>query len=179
MHPLVSSLTKGIVYPTLEDGPSVYRERSAPWHRHWAFGPVSTINTPSSVEAGDGTSFRNVVNADTIVTLLTELSDIVDDIKPPQRVTVAIISMYKQQVKVLQERTKGLQLSPFLKLDEVQTVDSFQGQEADHVIVDTVRTEGRGFLGQVERINVAITRARRALHIVGSLNVLQRLRSPL
>jgi ATP-dependent RNA/DNA helicase IGHMBP2 len=79
---------------------------------------------------------------------------------------VAVIAAYDAQVRRLRgllavERAAGL---------EVSTVDAFQGREKEAVIVDLVRSNERGeigFLGDVRRMNVALTRARRFLVVVG------------
>lgn len=84
---------------------------------------------------------------------------------------LAVIAAYDAQVRLL----RGL-LADVRKLGvEVGTVDGFQGREKDAVIVDTVRSNDRnevGFLADVRRMNVAITRARRFLLVVGDVGLL-------
>jgi len=71
---------------------------------------------------------------------------------------------------------------PFLELNkiEVSTVDSFQGREKDIIIISCVRANGHsrgstiGFVADVRRINVSITRARHSLWIIGDATVLQK-----
>jgi hypothetical protein len=53
---------------------------------------------------------------------------------------------------------------------EVSTVDSYQGQEGDVVIISTVRTKKTGFVDDAQRLNVALTRAKRILRVVGDLD---------
>ncbi len=58
----------------------------------------------------------------------------------------------------------------------IETVDSFQGKQREVIVLSCVRsgaTRGVGFLADVRRMNVAITRARRALWIVGSAEALR------
>jgi senataxin len=55
---------------------------------------------------------------------------------------------------------------------EVNTVDAFQGREKDFIIISTVRSEGLGFLKDLRRMNVAITRARHFLWVIGNSNCL-------
>jgi len=84
---------------------------------------------------------------------------------------VAVISPYRQQVELLKEQ---LLHSPLLQLYgdrlSVNTIDSFQGQERDIVYIGMTRSnlESKiGFLSDIRRMNVAMTRARKKLVIVG------------
>ncbi len=97
-----------------------------------------------------------------------------------ERVDFGIISPYKSQVQLLRrliKREKELkQLLPYIT---VNTVDGFQGQERDVILISMVRgnDEGRiGFLGDLRRMNVAITRARMKLIILGDTSTLSKTR---
>lgn len=56
---------------------------------------------------------------------------------------------------------------------EVNTIDSFQGQERDVIVMSCVRTGGIGFLADTQRLNVALTRARCSLLLCGNFTSLQ------
>ena len=76
---------------------------------------------------------------------------------------IAVITPYSAQVKYLREKLKNLDL-------EIDSVDGFQGREKEAVIVSLVRSnrEGEvGFLADTRRMNVALTRARRKLIVIG------------
>lgn len=78
---------------------------------------------------------------------------------------IGIISPYADQVKLIQEKTPV----------EVKTVDGFQGREKEIIIISTVRSNPHGnigFLKDLRRLNVAITRAKRKLIIIGNTNTL-------
>jgi len=78
------------------------------------------------------------------------------------KTSVGVISLYACQVSDLQERLERFHGHEFLSL-KVQTVDSFQGDEKDIIILSTVRCnpDGNiGFLDSDKRANVALTRAR-------------------
>ncbi len=78
---------------------------------------------------------------------------------------IGIISPYADQVKIIQENT------PI----EVKTVDGFQGREKEIIIISTVRSNDNGnigFLSDLRRLNVAITRAKRKLIIIGNIDTL-------
>ncbi|MFN3849778.1 MAG: AAA domain-containing protein [Spirosomataceae bacterium] len=85
--------------------------------------------------------------------------------------TIAVISPYKQQIGILKEQ---LEHSPELRdvKDKIaiNTIDSFQGQERDIVYISLVRSNDKGeigFLNDIRRMNVAMTRARKKLVVVG------------
>ena len=78
---------------------------------------------------------------------------------------IGIISPYADQVKLIQEKTPV----------EVKTVDGFQGREKEIIIISTVRSNPHGnigFLKDLRRLNVAITRAKRKLIIIGNADTL-------
>jgi superfamily I DNA and/or RNA helicase len=90
--------------------------------------------------------------------------------------TIAVISPYKEQIRILNQL---LQDSPELMVytDKiaVNTIDSFQGQERDVVYISLTRsnTEGEiGFLNDIRRMNVAMTRARKKLVVIGDSSTL-------
>jgi len=83
---------------------------------------------------------------------------------------LAVITPYRGQVALLQTALEGTGV-------EVDTVDAFQGREAEVVLVSCVRSnpEGRlGFLTDLRRMNVALSRARRHLFLVGDSATLGR-----
>jgi senataxin len=78
---------------------------------------------------------------------------------------IAIITPYKAQVRLLREH-----LPPYI---EIMTVDSSQGKEKDIVILSCVRSRGTiGFLDDMNRVNVMLTRSRNALYVFGNLTQL-------
>lgn len=83
--------------------------------------------------------------------------------------SVGIISPYRGQVRVLQSLINDRHRARVASLD-IDTVDSFQGSECDIIIISLVRSNTDhdiGFLRDIRRMNVAITRARRKLIIIG------------
>lgn len=93
-----------------------------------------------------------------------------------ERIDVGLISPYKAQVQYLRQLIKrDTFFKPFRSLITVNTVDGFQGQERDVIIISLVRAneEGQiGFLNDLRRMNVAITRARMKLIILGDASTL-------
>ncbi|MBQ7422884.1 MAG: AAA family ATPase [Prevotella sp.] len=95
-----------------------------------------------------------------------------------EQIDVGIISPYRAQVQYLRSLVrKRAFFKPFRRLISVNTVDGFQGQERDIILISLVRSneEGQiGFLRDLRRMNVAITRARMKLIILGDVATLTR-----
>ena len=95
-----------------------------------------------------------------------------------ERIDFGVISPYKAQVQYLRARIRAnAALRPYRDLMTVNTVDGFQGQERDVIFISLVRAneDGQiGFLGDLRRMNVAITRARMKLVILGEAETLGR-----
>ena len=108
----------------------------------------------------DSKSIINKLEADIAVSVADDYLQAGIDVED-----IGIISPYADQVKLIQERT------PI----EVKTVDGFQGREKEIIIISTVRSNDNGnigFLRDLRRLNVAITRAKRKLIIIGNKNTL-------
>ena len=147
--------------------------------------PMSWYNTddlPDEIESKEefvGESFGRINKAEAELTLQhLELyygrigkQRILDE-----RIDVGIISPYRAQVQLLRRMIKKREFfKPYRHLISVNTVDGFQGQERDVIILSLVRSndEGQiGFLRDLRRMNVAITRARMKLIILGSVDTL-------
>ena len=95
-----------------------------------------------------------------------------------ERLDVGIISPYRAQVQYLRGQLKKKEFfKPYRHLISVNTVDGFQGQERDIILISLVRAndEGQiGFLRDLRRMNVAITRARMKLIILGDASTMTR-----
>lgn len=95
-----------------------------------------------------------------------------------ERIDFGVISPYKAQVQYLRQLIRrDAFFKPFHHLIAVNTVDGFQGQERDVIVISLVRAndEGQiGFLSDLRRMNVAITRARMKLIILGDASTLTR-----
>lgn len=84
-----------------------------------------------------------------------------------RKLSVAVITPYRAQCRVLREAIKKLDIREYLAV-EVDTVDAFQGRQADIVFFSFVRTTGPAtFYADPRRMNVAISRARDAVYLIG------------
>ncbi len=111
----------------------------------------------------DGESRRNPAEAQLILRRVKELQDAGLDAQH-----IAVIAPYAAQVRWLRESYSGEEL-------EIDTVDGFQGREKEAVLISLVRSNPNGeigFLSDTRRMNVALTRARRRLIIVGDSSTL-------
>ncbi len=95
-----------------------------------------------------------------------------------EQIDVGIISPYRAQVQYLRHLIKKREFfKPYRRLLTVNTVDGFQGQERDIILISMVRANADGqigFLRDLRRMNVAITRARMKLIILGDVETLTR-----
>jgi AAA domain/Protein kinase domain len=123
-------------------------------------------------------SFVNPAEVDRILDLLTEFEEAVND--SDDRVSVRLLSGYSAQVRLLERSIDRSQhLFPHLEV-ECSTVDTVQGREAEVVIFSVTRSneaERAGFLSEFARINVALSRAREALVIIGDDEFVRRVQS--
>lgn len=126
-----------------------------------------------------GNSFGRVNKDEAQLTLLT-LQNYIQKIGRQrfldERIDVGVISPYRAQVQYLRRMIKRLSFfRPFRKSISVDTVDGFQGQERDVIVISMVRSNEQGnigFLRDLRRMNVAMTRARMKLIITGSAGTL-------
>ena len=140
--------------------------------------PISWIDTSEMdfKEEFVGESFGRI-NRQEADLLLSELEKYIARIGGQrildERIDFGLISPYKAQVQYLRGKLRGsTALRPYRHLMTVNTVDGFQGQERDVIFISLVRAndEGQiGFLGDLRRMNVAMTRARMKLVIARHL----------
>ena len=140
--------------------------------------PASVTNQNSDLNFKEqfvGESFGRINKAEAELTLLT-LAEYFTKIGKQrvleERIDVGIISPYRAQVQYLKKLIKKYEFfKPYRRLISVNTVDGFQGQERDVILISLVRSndEGQiGFLKDLRRMNVAMTRARMKLIILGN-----------
>ena len=126
-----------------------------------------------------GESFGRINKAEADLTLLT-LAEYLTQVGKrrvlEESIDVGIISPYRAQVQYLKRLLKKYEFfKPYRRLISVNTVDGFQGQERDVILISLVRSndEGQiGFLKDLRRMNVAMTRARMKLIILGDKSTL-------
>jgi ATP-dependent RNA/DNA helicase IGHMBP2 len=131
-------------------------------------------------EKAEGTSTSNPEEAaflfKQLSMLVSTLKDHYNDLNFP---SIGIISPYKQQIELLKMQQSGYpEWSGILHKISVNTIDSFQGQERDIIFISLTRsnTDGEtGFLSEIRRMNVAMTRARKKLVVIGDSATLSKI----
>ena len=139
----------------------------------------NSLPLPEGGEAGgaEGVSYSNESEATlTLLSLQAYFEMIGKERILSERLDVGIISPYRAQVQLLRRLIRKREFfKPYRSLISVNTVDGFQGQERDIIVISLVRSneEGQiGFLRDLRRMNVAITRARMKLIILGDRHTL-------
>ncbi|MFE0025102.1 AAA domain-containing protein [Amycolatopsis sp. NPDC059021] len=173
MHPGIGDLVSACFYE------GALHSAAKPELRGWdrLFKPVTWLDTtPSSTrrETRNGTSMVNHYETQVIKRALTELRSALQNATVStgdgRALRVLVLTAYRKQMEELHRAVAGLG-SPLLDI-EVNTVDAVQGRESDVTFFSVVRSNDRGelgFLGQRHwrRINVALSRSRFGLVIVG------------
>ncbi len=114
----------------------------------------------------EGTGISNPEEAGFVVKIIEQLKE-----KVSGDISVGVISPYRHQVELLKELCAGLNFAGLT----VNTIDSFQGQERDVIIISMTRSNTDnviGFLSELRRMNVAMTRARKKLVVIGDSGTL-------
>ncbi|XP_042467418.1 uncharacterized protein LOC122050587 [Zingiber officinale] len=182
MHPSISLFPLERFYNSkVINGPNVIKEdytrRFLPGEM---FGSYSFINIVDGTESFDSLSHSKKNDMEVVVILQILRSLRTATIKSKNRISVGVICPYSAQVASLEDKVrKMLPLHSNVSV-KVSTVDGFQGSEEDVIILSTVRSNADGSIGFVSnpnRTNVALTRARYCLWILGNEPTLSSSRS--
>ena len=170
MHPAISKFPNQQFYSNkLIDGVSA-ENRPAPagllwpdWDNPVAFIPVDG----GEVVSPDGTSRENPIEVSWVLKITEDLLDAGELTKKD----IGIITPYAGQVRAIRNS-----MSEELDDVEVRTVDGYQGREKEVIIFSCVRSnpeQNVGFLAEPRRLNVALTRAKRGLIVIGDPSTLR------
>jgi hypothetical protein len=170
MHPAIAEFPCDAFYAGAVSSGVHARERAVvpgfQWPRaDWPVAFVQARGGCESADDGGGRSKSNSVEADIVARLAHEILAA----GGVGAAELGVISPYNGQVALLR-RALGRALGAHARAVEVASVDGFQGREKDVMIISTVRANARGavgFLNDWRRANVALTRARRGLIVVG------------
>ncbi|MDE0397250.1 MAG: AAA domain-containing protein [Candidatus Poribacteria bacterium] len=170
MHPAIGNLISTVFYEgQLQNGKESPRRMRT---LKWLPAPVTWISTSRNSnreETRVGRSFANPTEGQIILDVLEKMQD--RRSASSSELTVGVISGYSAQVEYLTTRIDPENSGRWKSLKiEIATVDSFQGRECDVVVYSTVRSNRHrriGFLKDYRRINVALSRAKDRLVVVG------------
>uniref|UniRef100_A0A6U0THT0 Upf1 domain-containing protein n=1 Tax=Pinguiococcus pyrenoidosus TaxID=172671 RepID=A0A6U0THT0_9STRA len=178
MHPCLSEFPSDMFYEgSLQNGVTEAERTSAeevlPWPNPRKPMMFYTCNGAEEL-SGSGTSFLNRTEALLVEKVVTTL--LKAGVDPEE---IGIVTPYEGQrayVTSHMARAGGMPAKLYKEV-EVASVDAFQGREKDYIIVTCVRAnefQGIGFLGDPRRLNVALTRARFGIVVIGNARVLAR-----
>ncbi|MCR4531633.1 DEAD/DEAH box helicase [Acinetobacter venetianus] len=150
-------------------------------HEFQDFGWLTYKSQGYRVPAQRGNEKKILINEfeiDIILKKLTEMSNRLKNNSVKRKISVALITPYRAQCKALRQALKKYDYGELLAV-EVDTVDAFQGRQADVVFFSFVRNIGPAtFYADDRRINVAISRARDAVYLVGDIKYISSKRLP-
>ncbi len=132
--------------------------------------PIQFIDTAGSgfEEKEDGSSYTNTGEA---TYLLRYINGFLSKNEIKSNCTISIISPYRSQIQLIDSLLNGYtELEKRKEYVQANSVDSFQGQESDIVLISLVRSNTKaeiGFLADIRRMNVALTRAKTKLVVLG------------
>lgn len=170
MHPQIRDFPSRYFYQgRLTDSDSIVSLPDETYYRDPMLKPYVFYDVTHGREShrGGSASFQNIHEAQFILRLYEHLQKFVKANGGGKKVTVGIITPYKLQLKCLQREFEEVMGTEEGKDIYINTVDAFQGQERDVIIMSCVRASnhGVGFVADIRRMNVALTRARRALWV--------------
>ncbi|CAI2297044.1 unnamed protein product [Caenorhabditis sp. 36 PRJEB53466] len=178
MHPVLSEFPSNAFYDgSLQNGVTENdrKMKGIDWHWPTPDKPAFFWHCCGAEElSASGTSFLNRTEAANVEKLVSKL--IKGGVQPGQ---IGVITPYEGQRSFIVNymHTQGTLNSKLYENIEIASVDAFQGREKDYIIVTCVRSNelsGIGFLSDPRRLNVAITRAKYGIVVVGNAKVLAR-----
>ncbi|KAG8071881.1 hypothetical protein GUJ93_ZPchr0006g42394 [Zizania palustris] len=177
MHPKISKFPVSSFYESkISDGENVlHRDYEKRYLAGPMFGSYSFINIEAGKESTGkyDKSLMNAIEVAAVTRIVQRLFK--ESVVSSKNISVGVVSPYKGQVRAIQEKLgKSYETRPGFAV-KVRSVDGFQGAEEDVIIFSSVRSNGSGsvgFLSNVNRTNVALTRAKHCLWILGNASTL-------
>ncbi|EHA46214.1 DNA-binding protein SMUBP-2 [Pyricularia oryzae 70-15] len=177
MHPEISLYPSKEFYEgLLADGSDMAKLRQQPWHDNPLLGPYRFFDVEGIQERGSrGQSLVNTNEINVAIQIYTKFqADYASSIDMKGK--IGIITPYKAQLFALRQKFQERWGEGVLEDIEFNTTDAFQGRECEIIIFSCVRaspTGGIGFMTDIRRMNVGLTRARSSLWILGDSRALR------
>jgi senataxin len=177
MHPEISLFPSRTFYDgKLLDGGDMAGLRKQPWHQSMLLGPYRFFDVQGQHQAApQGHSLINLAEINIAMKLYHRLTT--DFPKYNFKGKVGIITPYKSQLRELKQRFTAAYGEGIVEDVEFNTTDAFQGRESEVIIFSCVRASpagGIGFLQDIRRMNVGLTRAKSSLWVLGNSQSLVR-----
>lgn len=170
MHPEISAFPSATFYDgKLLDGPDMAKLRSQPWHESKLLGPYRFFDVRGSHQSAHGHSLINFAEIEVSLCLFERLTT--DCAGYDFNGKIGIITPYKSQLRELRSKFVQKFGETIFNTVEFNTTDAFQGRECEVIIFSCVRASGSrgiGFLSDIRRMNVGITRAKSSLWVLGN-----------
>ncbi|KAK4236337.1 SEN1 N terminal-domain-containing protein [Achaetomium macrosporum] len=175
MHPEISRFPSKEFYEgLLQDGADMAKLRLQPWHQSVLLGPYRFFDVKGSQERGPKN--QSLVNEEEIrVAMQLYRRFRMDYSNVDLKAKIGIITPYKAQLIRLRQRFTEKYGEEITEEIEFNTTDAFQGRECEIIIFSCVRassTGGIGFMTDIRRMNVGLTRAKSSLWILGDSRAL-------
>ena len=177
MHPEISLFPSQTFYDgRLLDGGDMAGLRKRPWHVSMLLGPYQFFDVQGQHQAAPrGHSLVNIAEINIAMQLYKRLTSDYSDYDFKGK--VGIITPYKSQLRELKSRFSTAYGVSILEDIDFNTTDAFQGRESEVIIFSCVRASpagGIGFLQDIRRMNVGLTRAKSSLWVLGNSQSLVR-----
>jgi len=175
MHPEISRFPSKEFYEgLLQDGADMARLRLQPWHQSVLLGPYRFFDVKGSQERGPKN--QSLVNEEEVKVAMQLYMRFRSDYRDIDLTgKIGIITPYKAQLQRLRQKFVERYGESITEQIEFNTTDAFQGRECEIIIFSCVRaspTGGIGFMTDIRRMNVGLTRARSSLWILGDSRAL-------
>lgn len=177
MHSDISQFpSKKFYNGELKDGPTMDKLTARPWHQNELFPTYKFCDIVEGQESQNSKTFSyiNRVEIDIAMEIIEKLFQTYQNMDFTNK--IGVITPYKEQNRSLQQAFVRKFGNAIKKEITFNTIDGFQGQEKEIIIMSCVRADanksGVGFLRDYRRMNVALTRSKSSLWILGNHNSL-------
>ncbi|KAJ5092627.1 hypothetical protein NUU61_007497 [Penicillium alfredii] len=170
MHPDISRFPSLTFYDAkLQDGPDMAKLRNRPWHQSELLSPYRFFDVQGMHQSA--TKGHSLINYAELQVAMQLYDRLITDVKEYDFAgKIGIITPYKGQLREMKLQFASRYGEEILKKVDFNTTDAFQGRESEVIIFSCVRAsnKGIGFLADIRRMNVGLTRAKSSLWVLGN-----------
>ncbi|KAL4924739.1 putative tRNA-splicing endonuclease [Aspergillus undulatus] len=170
MHPEISKFPSTAFYDgRLQDGPNMARLRTRPWHQSELLSPYRFFDVQGLHQSA--TKGHSLINLAELKVAMQLYERLLTDFREYDFCRkIGIITPYKGQLRELKSQFANKYGNAIFNVIDFNTTDAFQGRESEVIIFSCVRAsnKGIGFLSDIRRMNVGLTRAKSSLWVLGN-----------